>query len=245
MNGEPDIAATASLFGDPSRAVILAALSDGRALPAGQLAKAAHVSAATASFHLEKLLTGGLLDRETQGRHNYYRLRGPSVARVLEALAVIAPSPQALTLNQWRGSEQLRFARTCYGHLAGRAGVALVEALMRNGYLKDDGSAFQLTPEGSAWLKGHEIDVTALKRRPLTRKCIDWSERRHHLAGALGVALTKRLFEENWLQPVRDSRAVRLTTAGKAGLERELGLVVDEAFSSNGAFRDDSVLSRR
>jgi DNA-binding transcriptional ArsR family regulator len=228
MNGEPDIAAAAALFGDPSRAAILTALSDGRALPAGQLAKAAHVSPATTSFHLDKLVAGRLVERETQGRHNYYRLRGAGVARVLEALAVMAPSAEPLTLNQWRGSEQLRFARTCYGHLAGRLGIAVVDALLRKGYLLDDGSAFQVTAAGETWLLQHDIDVAALKRRPLTRKCIDWSERHHHLAGALGVALTKSLFEAKWLMPVRDSRAVRLTAAGKEGLQRELGVVLEE-----------------
>jgi hypothetical protein len=122
--------------------------------------------------------------------------------------------------------------------------VALVDALIARGLIVDDGSTFQVTPEGRTWLEDHEIDVAALKRRPLTRKCIDWSERRHHLAGALGVALTKRLFELKWLTPVRDSRAVRLTAAGKTGLEQELGLVLDEApsatFGMGACFRGPS-----
>jgi hypothetical protein len=141
-------------------------------------------------------------------------------------LAVIVPSPEPLVDGVWRGPEALRYARTCYGHLAGKAGVALLDALLWRGYLADNGSDYAVTAEGEAWLDELGVHRPKLKR-PLTRRCLDWSERQPHLAGSLGVALTTRLIELKWLARKRDSRAVRLTQLGRQALEWQLGLHLD------------------
>lgn len=228
-HSDPDLAATAALIGDASRAAILMALSDGRALPAGELARYARISPQTASAHLDRLFKGNLITVEVQGRHHYYRLRGEAVAQLIERLAAIAPPAPVSTAGQWREAQTLRFARTCYGHLAGRLGVALAQSLCNAGFLDDDEAAYRLTDSGDGWLRHLGIEAGALRndaRRPLARRCLDWSERRHHLAGPLGVAITRRFFELNWIARVRQSRAVRLTDSGRAALSAELGLVV-------------------
>ncbi|HJU10643.1 MAG TPA: winged helix-turn-helix domain-containing protein, partial [Candidatus Binataceae bacterium] len=199
---DPDIAATAALIGDPSRAAILMALADGRALPAGELARYARISPQTASTHLDRLFKGNLISVAVQGRHHYYRLRDERVAQMIERLAAIAPSRPAFTPTQRREAQTLRFARTCYGHLAGRLGVAVSEAFCRAGFLIEDDSTYRITEPGKVWFGQFGVAVDFLRngtKRPLTRWCIDWSERRHHLAGSLGVALTQRLFEINWI----------------------------------------------
>jgi DNA-binding transcriptional ArsR family regulator len=223
---DPDIAAIAALIGDPSRAAMLSALSDGRALPAGELARAARISAQTASAHLDKLFRRHLLAVEVQGRHHYYRLRDARVAELLESLAIVAAPAPALSAAQRDGSRALRFARTCYGHLAGRLGVELTRALCRSGTLREDETAYRVTRIGEGRLRALGIEVGALTRRPLTRRCLDWSERRHHLAGSLGVALAHRLIELGWLSRTRQSRALRITDRGAAALRSEFGLEI-------------------
>lgn len=221
---DPDIASAAALIADPSRALILSALTDGRALPAGELARAARISPQTASSHLDKLFKGNLLSVEVQGRHHYYRLRDARVAELLECLSIVARPQRPLTVPQRAAARRLRFARSCYGHLAGQLGVAITEALCAKDFLRDEEPGYQVTAQGAGWLGGLGVDVGSISRRPLTRRCLDWSERRHHLAGALGVALNRRMGELGWTLPVRASRAVRLTERGKAALRSELGL---------------------
>jgi DNA-binding transcriptional ArsR family regulator len=218
-----ELAMVAAVIGEPTRAEMLSVLADGRAYPAGQLARAAGAKPQTASFHLEKLLDAGLVVRVKQGRHIYYALTGEPVAEALETLALIARPKQPLTDTAWRGPEAMRFARTCYGHLAGKLGIAVLDGMLDRGYLEEDRSAFAITPDGSAWFDGLGVSTPKLKR-PLTRKCLDWSERRPHLAGALGVALTTRLIDLQWLARKRDSRAIRLTPLGRESLERNLNL---------------------
>ena len=222
---DPDIAATAALIGDPARAAMLSALADGRAMPSGELARVAGVSPQTASSHLDKLFKGKLLGVEVQGRHHYFRLRDARIAELLESLALIARIPEPLTSAQRAAALGLRHARTCYGHLAGQLGVAITEALCAKNYIRDEELGFALTATGADWFRNFGIEVTEIKRKPLTRRCVDWSERRHHLAGALGVALCRRIAERHWTAAVRDSRALRLTEEGKAGLHAELGVV--------------------
>ncbi len=221
---DPDIASAAALIADPSRALILAALIDGRALPAGELARAARISPQTASSHLDKLFKGNLLSVEVQGRHHYYRLRDARVAELLECLSTVARPRQPLTLAQREAARRLRFARTCYGHLAGQLGVAITQALCARDFLRDEEPGYRLTSAGAAWFGELGVDVGSISRRPLTRRCLDWSERRHHLAGALGVELNRRIRELGWTLPVRASRALRLTDRGKQALRAELGL---------------------
>jgi DNA-binding transcriptional ArsR family regulator len=232
---DPDIAATAALIGDRSRATMLSVLSDGRCLPAGDLARAAGIAPQTASTHLDRLLKGNLIVAEPQGRHRYYRLRDPRVADLLELLAVVAPPPPALAGRRDERVGALQFARTCYGHLAGVAGVAVARALCDRQYLRAGDACFHLTAAGAGWFRGIGIDPAALKRRPLLRRCIDWSERRYHLAGALGVAFTSHMFEAGWIARARTGRAVHLTDQGCAALRAELGVELSPRPRSEGS----------
>lgn len=220
-----DMAAVAALVGDPARANILCALMDGRALTAGELAYAAHVSPQTASGHLAKLAVAQLVTSRPQGRHRYYGLAGPHVAAMLEsimAVAAIAP-PRCRPV---RIDDDLRTARMCYDHVAGRLGVGLADALQarRHVELGPDGGA--LTAAGEAFLQefGIDIDASRHSRRIFCRPCIDWSERRPHLAGAVGAALARRLFALGWIARVRDGRTLVITPAGRRHLDERFGI---------------------
>jgi DNA-binding transcriptional ArsR family regulator len=227
---EPDVAGTAALIGDPSRAAMLTALLGGVARPAGELARHAHVSPQTASAHLAKLVAGGLVRMTTAGRHRYFTLADASVARALEALALVAPPPRDRNLGPKGGFElrRLQRARTCYDHLAGALGVGVTAALVERQYLDFHGDGYEVTPEGEGWLGGLGVDCARLRagRRAFARACLDWSERRPHLAGALGAALAARLFELAWIARVDRTRAVATTPDGRRALRRELGLVL-------------------
>jgi DNA-binding transcriptional ArsR family regulator len=226
MRADPDLASVAGLIGDPSRAAMLAALLGGLSLPAGELARCAGISPQTASGHLARLVDGGLLRATTRGRHRYYQLHSPEVGRALEALAAIAPRARIRSLNESEAGRALRFARTCYDHLAGALGVALTQRLVERELLAEAGESYLVTAAGEDWLAGWGIDLGRLRqgRRAFARPCLDWSQRRPHLAGALGAAITGSLFERGWIAPSASSRAVRLTEAGRAGLRRELDL---------------------
>lgn len=214
---EADIAPVAALMADPTRATMLSALLSGRALAAGELARLAGVSAPTASAHLAKLLDGGLVEAVKQGRHRYYRLSGHEIAEVLETLARISARPAVRSLRQSRLARQLEEARTCYDHLAGKAGVALLDGMVRQGFL----AGGELTASGEEALKGLGVDVDAARssRRRFAPDCLDWTERRSHLGGALGAALTSVLLEEGWLVRGRAPRSVLVTEKGRQGLE--------------------------
>ncbi|WP_214411704.1 ArsR/SmtB family transcription factor [Sphaerisporangium fuscum] len=216
---DADIASVASLLADPSRAAVLTALMDGRALAAGELARLSGVSAATASAHLAKLLSGGLVTVVAQGRHRYYRLAGPEVAELLEALARVSPSPPVRSLRQSRQARLLREARTCYDHLAGQAGVGLLDSMIEAGYLVG-GDAYEPTPSGDAALRELGVDVAAARasRRRFAPACLDWTERRPHLAGALGAAITEALLERDWYRRGGTRRVLELTDLGRKGL---------------------------
>src|SRR5690242_9217448 len=191
----PNIAVPAALIGDPARAAMLNALLDGSARPAGALASLAGLSAQAASNHLARLVEGGLLAVEREGRHRYYRLAGARVAAALEALAGLAPPVPPLREPRSRLARELRLARSCYDHLAGRLGVAVTRALEERGVLADTTDApveaklYAVTKDGTRWLAELGIEVGAIRptRRGLARRCLDWTERRHHLAGPLGV----------------------------------------------------------
>ncbi len=210
-------------MGDPTRAVFLMALSEGQSLPAGELARCAGVTASTASIQLAKLVDGGLLTVERNGRHRYYSLADPAIAAAIESLAVIAPRRPASSLRQARIGSELQAARTCYDHLAGELGVALFDALLKERLLTPN---LEATKKGSRRLVelGIDVDEVAQSRRAFARPCLDWSERRHHLAGALGAAIATQFFELGWIERTSSSRAVRVTDAGRKGLERELAV---------------------
>jgi DNA-binding transcriptional ArsR family regulator len=221
-----DIAHVAALLADPSRARVLGALMDGRALTATELALHAGVSAQTASAHLAKLTEASLLACETSGRCRYYRLAGPGVAEALEALTVLAPKATPARAESQHEIERIRFARTCYDHLAGRLGVAITEALVRRGHLKTDARDFRVTAAGASFLNGLGVDVENARRqrRAFARKCVDWTERRPHLAGALGAALTACWLQQDWVRRMPDGRYLLLTPTGGRALSRWFGV---------------------
>ena len=209
MKDGPHIARIAALIGDSARAEVLTALMADRALTATELAAVAGVTKQTISAHLAKLLDAGLLTVEHQGRHRYFRLADRDVAHLLESLMNVA----------FRAG-----ARMCYDHLAGEVGVQFYEALVRQGLLDATPQGAAVTPAGAQWFAQVDIDTTALaqQRRMLCRPCLDWSERRHHLGGALGAALLQRLFDGGWAHRAQGSRVVHFTARGELALRQWL-----------------------
>ena len=210
MDADADIAGAAALLGDRARAAMCLALLDGRYRPAGELARLAGVSASTASEHLSRLREGGLVEVSPRGRHRYYHLAGPEVAAAIEALTVLSRPAPVRSLRQAADGERLRAGRTCYDHLAGRLGLQITDALVAAGVLTLDlamGDPTPLAPLG--------IEVRESRQRPLCRPCLDWTERRHHAAGAFPAAFATRLFDLGWLERVGAGRAVRLTVTGR------------------------------
>ena len=242
MDGDADVARVAALMAEPARAKVLMALADGRSLPASLLASEAGVSPQTVSAHLHKLLDGGLVTVERSGRHRYYGLAGPAVAAAVEALARLAKPQPIRSLRQSTRAAALREARTCYDHLAGRLGVALLEGLIRRGALvRTDGrdgterrpedplaqqlpdGPYALGPNATSVFAALGVDLaTQSTRRPLLRFCVDWSEQRHHLAGQLGAATTTSLLNRQWLHRRPHQRAVYLSDKGREALEQLL-----------------------
>jgi len=238
------LAEIAALIGDVARANMLSALMDGRALSAGELAFHAGVGAPTTSGHLAKLTEANILAVEKQGRHRYYRLATPAVAEALEALmSLVADGPKRHRPTGPR-DEAMRAARTCYDHLAGRLGVAIADRLVARGHVRLADGAGLVTPEGDRFLCDFGIDLNRKSgsaqanafgapvartldkgSRPLCRTCLDWSERRHHLAGRLGAELCRHLLERGWIERIKDSRAIAVTPMGSAGFAEVFGFV--------------------
>ena len=225
----PALARLAALLADDTRAAFCLALLDGRAWTAGELAARAGVAPATATGHLHKLVAAGLLSEQRQGRHRYVRLAGPQVAHLIEDLAAhLPPAPApARTLRAATASAALARGRTCYDHLAGSLGVAVTDALERTGRLSRD-AGFALTPAGLRWLDG--LPPVRASRRPLVRSCLDWTERREHLAGAAGASVCAYLIGQGWVARVGTGRAVRVTPAGGPALTELFG--TDAAWSA-------------
>jgi DNA-binding transcriptional ArsR family regulator len=217
MKDGPNIAAIAALLGDPARANMLTALMQGQALTATELAQEAGVALSTASGHLGKLQDAGLVGIEKQGRHRYFRLSGTDVADVLEGLMGVAARTGHLRLRTGPRDPELRRARVCYDHLAGDAAVRMYDRLQATGMLAGTSAALRLTRDGERFFAACGIDVGAIDgRRPLCRACLDWSERRHHLAGSLGAALLDHIYARGWAKRVPHSRVVTFTKAGTA-----------------------------
>ncbi|MBC6462790.1 ArsR/SmtB family transcription factor [Actinomadura sp. HBU206391] len=225
---DSDIAPVAALLADRTRAAMLTAMLGGLPLAAGELAKVAGVTAQTASAHLARLLDGGLVTVIKQGRHRYYELKSADVAQVIEALSQISPPIEPRSLRQSRAADALRQARTCYDHLAGRAGVELFAGLCDNRLLEPE--SCDLTAEGEERLSRLGLEMAGLRgaRRRFTGRCLDWTERRPHLSGALGAAITTRLIELSWLERGRVPRALIVTAEGGRGLRETFGCVLDE-----------------
>ncbi|MET9902183.1 winged helix-turn-helix domain-containing protein [Streptomyces sp. NPDC006446] len=222
----PGLAALAGLMADETRAGFLLALLDGRAWTAGELARQAGVAPSTASEHLGKLVSGGLLTEERQGRHRYVRLADDRVAQLVEDLAAhVAPGAAARprTLREAGAGSALARGRTCYDHLAGRLGIALTDALTGRGLLRQD-TGFALTDAGLRWFEAVGISLDRAGRRPLTRACLDWTERRPHLAGTAGAALCRHALDVRWCVRIGSDRAVRATPEGERAFAELLGI---------------------
>lgn len=232
-----DTAAAARLIGEPARAAMLDALLAGKALAAGELARIAGVSAATASEHLSRLREGGLIEVIANGRHRYHRLASPDVAHALEALALISPPRPVRTLRQSRSNRALAVARTCYDHLAGRVGVAVHDALVGRDAIRAGTDGYLVTDPGAELLAGLGVDVARARgaRRTFARPCLDFTERRTHLAGALGAAICDRFLVQGWLvRRGAGQRGLRVTDGGRRILTDALGIDPD-AYAPDGA----------
>ena len=231
MKDGPHIARIAALIGDSARAEVLTALMADRALTATELADIAGVTKQTIRAHLAKLLDAGLLAVESQGRHRYFRLADHDVAQLLESLMNVAVRAGAVRLRSSPREPALRRARVCYDHLAGEVGVQLHEALLRQGYLHAADNGLAVTRAGAEWFAHQGIDtaVVARQRRMLCRPCLDWSERRHHLGGALGAALLQRLLERGWARREKDSRVLHFSAEGELALRAWLAPAAGEA----------------
>ncbi|MBM3532589.1 MAG: helix-turn-helix transcriptional regulator [Alphaproteobacteria bacterium] len=232
MATNASFAEIAALAGDPARASMMHALMDGRALTASELARAAAITPQTASGHLARLVTAGLLAVSQQGRHRYHRLASPSVARMMESIMQVASETTTRKPVVVGPRDQaLRAARTCYDHLAGRLGVALADAMIEGGHVELASDAGALTDSGVALLTGLGIDLQALSaakrsQRLFCRPCIDWSERRPHLAGAVGAALCAQCFAKGWIRRAEGTRAVTVTPKGRFGLRETFGVML-------------------
>jgi DNA-binding transcriptional ArsR family regulator len=218
MREGPDIASIAALIGDPARAAMLTALMSGMALSAGELAREAGITPQTASTHLSRLNDAGLVVVEVQGRHRYFRLNGPDVACALESLIDLADRMGHLRTRPGPRDQAMRKARICYDHLAGEMGVSLYAALIEQGLIIATPDGLGLSPAGRTRFIAEGVDIPELEKRsrPLCRNCLDWSERRHHLAGVLGAAFLRLFLERGWARREAASRAIVFSPAGLA-----------------------------
>src|ERR1022692_3406074 len=226
MKDGPNIVGIAALIGDHARAEILTALTSGEALTATELAAVAGVTKQTVSAHLAKLLEARLVAVESQGRHRYFRLGGSDIAQLLETLMGVAYRTGAVRLRSSPREPALRKARVCYDHLAGELGVLVFDGLEQRRLLRSGSEGLQLTRQGRKVFAGMGIDSDALlsRRRPLCRACLDWSVRRHHLAGALGAALLDRYYALGWARRVKGSRVVNFSPSGEKALRERFRL---------------------
>ncbi|HEX4205042.1 MAG TPA: winged helix-turn-helix domain-containing protein [Ktedonobacteraceae bacterium] len=229
MPGDVNITPIAALLADPTRVNILLALGDGRALPAGELARRARVAASTVSMHLSKLVEYRMLTVEKQGRHRYFRITDLSIMQAIEVLAPFALDTPAHSLRESEVGGAIRQARMCYNHLAGVLGVTISQALVEKQLLVSIDEGYTLTSEGEQWFHELGIDIAKKKKQGVlfVPHHIDWSERRYHVAGNLGAALARRLIELEWITHTTSSRAVHVTEKGRQALSDELQLHLD------------------
>lgn len=223
---DPDVAEVAATIGDPGRAAMLFALLDGRDLPASELARRACVSPQAATAHLKKLVGAGLLAVRTSGRHRLFRLASAEVGHAIETLATIAKPPRVVALRQSSAMERLRAARSCYDHLAGRLGVGVTQRLIEREVVRLRADNFALTRSGARELErlGIDLDATGDARRSLARACMDWTERKPHVAGRLGASILELFLKREWVVRNGGERSLLITPAGKLALERTFNL---------------------
>ena len=220
MDPDADLASVAALMADRHRAQMLLTLLGGTAQSGSALAEAADISRSLASAHLKKLVAGGLVRAQPRGRQQLYSIASEPVADALEILILLAPATKVRSLGDASRAKSLRWARMCYDHLAGAVGVSVTEALIGRGLLRERDGGYVLAPGGAAEFARFGVDVDRLERRtrPLLRPCLDWSERRYHLAGSLGAALTRSMLEHRWITTREASRIVTVTNTGEAAL---------------------------
>jgi DNA-binding transcriptional ArsR family regulator len=225
-----DFAAVARSLASPARSAMIARLLDGRAMTAGELARAAGVLPPTASEHLGQLVAAGVVSVTTQGRHRYFRVADAEIAEALEALAHICPRKTARSLTGSMEDAAQSNARMCYDHIAGRLGVDLLDALLSAAWLLPATTGFEIAPEGRSGFRAFGIDADALRaqRRTFARGCIDWTERRPHLAGALGASVASSFLEHEWVQRRTRRRGLQITPAGAARLSELLDIQVHD-----------------
>jgi DNA-binding transcriptional ArsR family regulator len=229
MNATYPIAAVGELIGENARAAMLIALLDEKALPAGELARLAGISAQSASGHLSKLVDGGLLRAESSGRQRLYRIAKPEVAYALEALGTIATASPVRNIVRDPRIEALRTARSCYDHLAGRLAVEMRQKLESSNLIRARSNRqYEVAPRGEAWLAKLGVDVEQVRcsRRSFARECLDWTERTPHLAGALGAAILSRFLTLGWVARRPKTRALRITHRGAREFHARFGILL-------------------
>jgi DNA-binding transcriptional ArsR family regulator len=247
MVAAANLVEVAALVGDSARATMLSALMNGQSLTAKELAYCANVSRSTASGHLSKLVAARLLTVTRHRRFAYYRIAGPLIATMLESIGVVAAMDEAPPHHQPRSAhdDALRFARSCYDHLAGKIGVAVTDALVAKGHivLTDEGG--EMTSSGGSFLSAFGVDLSPRTRRIFCQPCLDWSERRYHLKGLVGARILDRLVELGWLKHVSGSRALQVTSSGRAGLSEIFQIEISNGGCGNRLMRPATADSLR
>jgi DNA-binding transcriptional ArsR family regulator len=229
MNFDPLVSEVASIISEQSRSTILLTLLDGRKYTVSELALTSKITPQTASYHLSKMIDKGIIKSEKIGRHKYLSIATSEVASILETFLTLTEKRKPNSFSEVYRLKEIHFARTCYDHLAGRLGVGLTNSLLGNNYIHDSGENFELTSIGEDFFNSIGINLTHLKRkrRAFTCKCLDWSERKFHLAGALGNSILLYTLEEEWVERIPSTRALKLTKKGTNGLRDVFGVIID------------------
>jgi DNA-binding transcriptional ArsR family regulator len=230
MNFDPLVTEVATIISEQSRSTMLLTLLDGRKYTVSELALASKITPQTASFHLSKMMVKGIVKSEKLGRHKYLSLSNAEVAKVLESLLCLTPERKPNSFREVSRNKEIHLARTCYDHLAGSLGVGVTNSLLNNNFICDTGEQdFELTPQGESFLTTIGIDIKQIrkKRRSFSCKCLDWSERRFHLAGSLGNAILLFTLENNWIERMPSTRALKITNKGSEGFEEVFGFSVN------------------
>ena len=219
---------TATLIGDATRASILWNLLDGKAFTATELAIAVETSAQNISMHLGKLLDADLISVEKQGRHKYYRFSNKEVAYAVEAMANLIPKPEISAKKKTENYPPIKYCRTCYDHLAGKIGVALAESLLQQKIIIEKNNTFEISPEGEKWFSDFGVNILDAKKqkRIFLKPCLDWSERRYHIAGSVGTLLLNKMLEQDWIRRTKDSRVIIITGKGEKEMLKSFKIIV-------------------
>jgi len=219
---------TATLIGDATRASILWNLLDGKAFTATELAIAVETSAQNISMHLGKLLDADLISVEKQGRHKYYRFSNKEVAYAVEAMANLIPKPEISAKKKTENYPPIKYCRTCYDHLAGKIGVALAESLLEQKIIIEKNNTFEISPEGGKWFSdfGINLEEAQKQKRIFLKPCLDWSERRYHIAGSVGTLLLNKMLEQDWIRRTANSRVIIITAKGEKEMLKSFKIIV-------------------